>query len=56
MRNAIIDKGVRIPAGVEIGLDPERDRRSGFAISNDGIVVISRTDNVEEMVNDTRAA
>ena len=56
VRNAIIDKGVRIPAGVEIGLDPERDRRSGFAISNDGIVVISRTDNVEEMVNNTRAA
>ena len=56
VRNAIIDKGVRIPAGVEIGLDTGRDRRSGFAISDGGIVVISRTDNVEEMVNSTRAA
>jgi glucose-1-phosphate adenylyltransferase len=56
VRNAIIDKGVRIPAGVEIGLDIDRDRQSGFAISDEGIVVISRTDNVEEMVNNTRAA
>ncbi|MEE3372532.1 MAG: glucose-1-phosphate adenylyltransferase [Planctomycetota bacterium] len=56
VRNAIIDKGVHIPAGVEIGMDADRDRLSGFAISKGGIVVISRTDNVEEMVNSTRAA
>ncbi|MBB75185.1 MAG: glucose-1-phosphate adenylyltransferase [Planctomycetaceae bacterium] len=56
VRNAIIDKGVHIPAGVEIGLDADRDRLSGFTISESGVVVISRTDNVEEMVNRNQAA
>ena len=56
VRNAIVDKGVQIPAGVEIGLDPDRDRSFGFAVSDAGTVVISRTDNVEQMINTPRVA
>ena len=49
IRRAIIDKGVRIPPGVSIGIDPEEDRRNGFAVSEKGIVVIARTDGVEHL-------
>jgi glucose-1-phosphate adenylyltransferase len=44
IRRAIIDKGVRIPNGMEIGFDPERDRQRGFTVSASGITVISQTD------------
>lgn len=41
IRRAIIDKGVRIPDGMRIGYDPERDRRK-FFVSDEGIVVIPK--------------
>lgn len=44
IRRAIIDKNVNIPPGMEIGYDLELDRQRGFAISPNGIVVISRND------------
>lgn len=44
IRRAIIDKGVRIPNGMEIGFDPEKDRQRGFTVSASGITVISQTD------------
>jgi glucose-1-phosphate adenylyltransferase len=47
IRRAIIDKGVKIPPGVEIGYDLELDRRRGFTISDGGIVVIAKSDGVE---------
>ena len=40
IRRAIIDKHVRIPAGTEIGIDPEADRRRFQVIDN--IVVIPK--------------
>jgi glucose-1-phosphate adenylyltransferase len=40
LRRAIVDKGVHIPAGVEIGLDPDEDRRRFTVV--DGIVVIPK--------------
>ncbi len=43
VRRAIIDKGVKIPAGAEIGYDHEQDRRRGFTVSENGIVVIGKT-------------
>ena len=41
IRRAIVDKGVHIPAGVSIGLDPEEDRRR-FTVSEGGIVVVPK--------------
>ncbi len=46
IRRAIIDKDVIVPAGVEIGYDLEFDRKRGFAVSSDGIVVIGKSDKV----------
>ena len=44
IRRAIIDKDVSIPSEMEIGYDLELDRRRGFTISPNGLVVISRND------------
>jgi len=41
IRRAIIDKGVVIPPGTTIGVDPEEDRRR-FMVSERGIVVIPK--------------
>ncbi|MBI1815442.1 MAG: glucose-1-phosphate adenylyltransferase [Deltaproteobacteria bacterium] len=41
VRRAIIDKGVRIPAGERIGYDLERDR-ARFTVTDNGIVVIPK--------------
>jgi glucose-1-phosphate adenylyltransferase len=47
IRRAIIDKGVHIPAGIEIGYDVNQDRARGFTISDEGIVVIAKADGIE---------
>lgn len=46
VRNAIVDKNVRIPAGAQVGVDPERDREH-FVISAGGVVVIGKGQKVE---------
>ncbi|HTY19011.1 MAG TPA: glucose-1-phosphate adenylyltransferase [Myxococcota bacterium] len=43
LRRCIVDKGVRIPPGEEIGLEPERDRER-FTVSEGGVVVVTRQD------------
>lgn len=42
VRRAIIDKNVRIPAGATIGLSPELDRARGFTITESGLTVLSK--------------
>ena len=42
IRRAIVDKGVIIPSGIQIGFDPEEDRRRGLLVSDSGIVVIGK--------------
>lgn len=42
VRRAIIDKNVRVPPGIKIGVDPERDRERGYTLSHNGIVVIGK--------------
>jgi glucose-1-phosphate adenylyltransferase len=50
IRRAIIDKDVKIPPGTTIGVDPEHDRRRGFTISEQGVVVIARDELPESFV------
>ena len=46
IRRAIVDKGVQIPAGAEIGFDADKDRARGFTVTDYGITVIAKTDGV----------
>ena len=46
IRRAIIDKGVTIPQETEIGFDLEADRRRGFMVTDSGLVVISRGEQI----------
>jgi NDP-sugar pyrophosphorylase family protein len=54
IRRAIIDKGVRIPEGFEIGYDLETDRKRGFTISNNGIVTVAKTEDLSFLESNLR--
>ena len=56
VRRAIIDKGVRIPPGVEIGYDLDKDRERGFTVSQGGVVVIAKADGVEQVLESDMVA
>jgi glucose-1-phosphate adenylyltransferase len=47
IRRAIIDKEVRIPSGFEIGWNGEIDIERGFTVTEDGIVVIAKGEDLE---------
>lgn len=42
LRRCIVDRHVEIPEGIQIGFDREADRKRGFVISDNGVVVISK--------------
>jgi glucose-1-phosphate adenylyltransferase len=46
VRNAIVDKNVRIAEGARVGVDPDADR-GRFVVSPGGIVVIAKGATVE---------
>ena len=46
IRNAIIDKRVSIPAETVIGFDAEEDRKRGFTVTENGVVVIASADGI----------
>jgi glucose-1-phosphate adenylyltransferase len=50
IRRAIIDKGVHIPAGIEIGYDHNLDRSRGFTVTDRGVTVIAKTLGVEHFL------
>ncbi len=47
IRRAIVDKRVSIPPDIEIGFDPELDRRRGFTVTESGVTIIAQTDGIE---------
>ncbi len=50
LRRVIVDKGVRIPPETEIGYDPHEDRARGFTVTDSGLVVIARGEQIESLV------
>ncbi len=42
VRRTIVDKNVRIPAGVQVGVNIDDDRARGFTVSDGGVVVIPK--------------
>jgi glucose-1-phosphate adenylyltransferase len=55
INRAIIDKNVKVPAGAAIGLDPELDRARGFKVTESGITVLAKGQQVPEPGDDERA-
>ena len=46
LRRVIVDKDVHLPAGTTIGYDADHDRSRGFTVTESGLVVIPRGENV----------
>jgi glucose-1-phosphate adenylyltransferase len=42
VRDAILDKNVVVPDGVEVGVDKEHDRARGFVVSDSGVTVVGK--------------
>jgi glucose-1-phosphate adenylyltransferase len=47
IKRAIVDKFVKIPAGVSLGYDLDHDRRRGFTVTEGGIVVVPKGESEE---------
>ncbi|GAA8847553.1 glucose-1-phosphate adenylyltransferase [Helicobacter pylori] len=42
LHRVIVDKGVRLPAGIELGVDAEADRARGLHVTESGITVVGK--------------
>jgi glucose-1-phosphate adenylyltransferase len=54
VRKAIIDKDVRVPAGFEIGWNAETDRARGLVITEDGVTVVAKAEDLERFTHRPR--
>ena len=43
IKKAILDRSCKIPEGMEIGLDPEKDRAEGFRVTDNGVTLVTRS-------------
>lgn len=43
IRRAVIDRGCEIPEGTVIGYDRNQDQANGFRITENGIVLVTRS-------------
>jgi len=48
VKNAILDKNVVVPEGVQVGVDKEHDRARGFVVSDAGVTVVGKGQVVPE--------
>jgi len=55
IRRAIIDKDVKIEANTTIGYDLEQDRRRGFVVTPQGVVVIAKAERVDTFAEQAEA-
>ncbi|QDU59159.1 glucose-1-phosphate adenylyltransferase [Aeoliella mucimassa] len=46
IRRAIVDKDVIIPEGIEIGYDADLDRSRGFTVTESGVTVVAKAENI----------
>lgn len=56
IRRAIIDKGVQVPAGVKIGFDPDHDRQRRLTVTESGIVVVAKGDDLMHLADERSRA
>ncbi|TQJ40935.1 glucose-1-phosphate adenylyltransferase [Arthrobacter sp. SLBN-112] len=54
INRAILDKNVKVPAGAAIGLDHELDRARGFKVTDSGITVLAKGQEVPEPGDEER--
>ncbi len=50
IRRAIIDKDVKVPAGFDIGWNHDTDRARGLKITEDGVTVVARSEDLERFM------
>ena len=43
VKNCVIDRGVHIPEGLTIGVDPTQDRENGFRVTDKGTVLVTKS-------------
>jgi glucose-1-phosphate adenylyltransferase len=46
VQNAIIDKNVVVPDGAQVGVDKDHDRARGFIVSDGGVTVVAKSQEV----------
>ncbi|UTT67805.1 glucose-1-phosphate adenylyltransferase [Arthrobacter sp. DNA4] len=54
INRAILDKNVKVPAGAAIGLDADLDRSRGFKVTDSGITVLAKGQQVPEPGDEER--